>query len=249
VLQTEFLRRFNEAMQLRGKASNEAQSKRAWAEIGDGKADSFIDDALWHFERNQGANFATALSEARTHAFERKERRTAATEGVSCDLCGGHCYVRFPKYYPAGKARQADSVECKSIPKHPGSTHDFPSARLVPSARPCVCIGGEPFPQDVLESWERRKTWVEYSGRYQTLAEWAFADEHWIVLYLVAPNIRDLNGIDARYLTILDERLPLGPIALADVMALQPAGRRTVTEPSGVALVVPELRTVGEGAF
>ena len=202
MLQGEFTRRFGESMQIRGRAANESQAKRAWAEIGNGKADSFVDDALWHFERNQGANFATALSEARSHAYERKERRDVVEDGVACGLCGGHCWVRFPRYYPAGKARQEDSVECKSIPTHPGSTHDFPSARIEPTARRCVCIGGEPFLQEVVEAWGRRKHFVEYAGRYQTLAEWAFSDEAWIVLYLVAPNINNQDGVACGHLSI-----------------------------------------------
>jgi hypothetical protein len=209
-------------MQLRGKAANEAQTRRAWQEIGSGQTDQFIDDALWHMERNQGANFATAISEARQHAIERRERRVEGSEGTGCALCGGHGAIVWPRYFEPGKYKQLDGVECKSIPRIPGMTTEFAHPHLAQVAVICPCVGGERtwINDDVLDTWSKRKGYRESLGRYETLAEWALADLHWIVNNLVGWDLPEPEKIDCSRLDLHDHRIKRGA-HLSDLLALE----------------------------
>lgn len=181
MIESEFIRRFGETMQLRGRTANAAQESRAWQEIGKGQSEGFASDALWHLERNQGANFATALAEARQHAMERAASRKTKGESVSCELCGGGGYILLPRVYQPGMYRTPDSVEAKSIGRVPGMSMAITRKTCVQAACDCPCRGGAPMPDALLTTWRERKAYIESIGRYETLAEWTLREMRFIL--------------------------------------------------------------------
>lgn len=181
MIESEFIRRFNETMQLRGKTANASQESRAWQEIGKGQSEGFVSDALWHLERSQGANFATAIAEARQHAMERASARHVKGDANACQFCGGTGYVLLPRVYHPGQYRVPDSVECKSIPRVPGLKMALQHKTCAQAACDCTCRGGAVFPDALVTTWRERKQHLEWANRYETLAEWTIREAMFIL--------------------------------------------------------------------
>lgn len=192
MIESEFIRRFGETMQLRGRTANAAQESRAWQEIGKGQSEGFASDALWHLERNQGANFATALAEARQHAMERASSRKTKGESLRCDMCGDGGYIMLPRVYYPGMYRVPDSVECKSIGRIPGHKLTIDRKTCIHAACDCPCRGGAPMPDALLTTWRERKVHMEHAGRYETLAEWTLREALFILEEMIAEE--DTHG-------------------------------------------------------
>lgn len=195
----DFIARFSDSMALRGKAPNQQMTRRAWQEIGSRQTDRFIEDALWHLERNQGANFATALAEARQHAIERTALRQDETGRTHCELCGGHGAVVLPRVYLPGTYRTQDGVECKTIPMAKGYPIEISRTVCFPAASICTCRGGNPLPDVILLTWRERKTYMEHVGRYETLAEWTRREQRFIVDEMLPPEIVALAHFPANW--------------------------------------------------
>lgn len=189
MIEQDFLKRFNDAMALRGKTPNQTMERRAWQEIGRGQTDRFVDDALWHLERNQGANFATALAEARQHATERTALREDETGRVNCELCGGQGCVALPRLYRPGTYKTQDGVECKTIPQAKGYPLEVSRLTCIPAASICTCRGGDPLPQPILTTWRERKAYLEIAGRYETCDEWARRERRFILDEMLPPEL------------------------------------------------------------
>lgn len=101
---------------MRGKGEHIHQfiAEEAYRELGDGKDDEFVQDALWFIERSKETNPRTLISDARSHAYK-KARERNVDEQAKCQECDGRGYftmktTRYHAHYIQGGSHVTEDL-------------------------------------------------------------------------------------------------------------------------------------------